>query len=31
MNRERYYCRWDTSEKYRINMRAYYRMLAGMD
>lgn len=31
MNRDRYFWRWDTEEKYRINMRAYYRMLAGMD
>ena len=31
MNRHRYYWRWDTPEKYRTNMRAYYRMLTGMD
>ena len=31
MNRDRYFWRWDTPVKYRINMRAYYRMLAGMD
>jgi arylsulfatase A-like enzyme len=31
LNRERYFWRWDTPEKYRINMRAYYRMLTGMD
>jgi arylsulfatase A-like enzyme len=31
LNRERWYWRWDTPEKYRINMRAYYRMLTGMD
>jgi arylsulfatase A-like enzyme len=31
MNRERYFWRWDTPEKYKTNMRAYYRMLTGMD
>lgn len=31
INRERYFWRWDTPEKYRTNMRAYYRMLTGMD
>lgn len=31
MNRERWYWRWDTPEKYTINMRAYLRMLSGMD
>ncbi len=31
LNRERWYWRWDTPEKYRLNMRAYYRMLTGMD
>jgi arylsulfatase A-like enzyme len=31
INRDRYYWRWDTPEKYRVNMRALYRMLAGMD
>ncbi len=31
INRERYYWRWDTPEKYTINMRAYYRMLTGID
>lgn len=31
MNRDRWYWRWDTPEKYRVNMRAYYRMLTGMD
>ena len=30
-NRDRWYWRWDTPEKYAINMRAYYRMLTGMD
>jgi choline-sulfatase len=31
MNRDRWFWRWDTPEKYRINMRAHYRMLTGMD
>lgn len=31
MNRDRWYWRWDTTEKYNINMRAYLRMLTGMD
>lgn len=31
MNRDRWYWRWDTPEKYAINMRAYMRMLTGMD
>jgi len=31
MNRIRYMWRWDTPEKYRINMRAMYRMITGMD
>jgi arylsulfatase A-like enzyme len=31
MNRDRYLWRWDTLEKYRVNMRALYRMLTGMD
>ena len=31
INRDRYFWRWDTPEKYRTNMRALYRMLAGMD
>ena len=31
MNRDRWFWRWDTPEKYRTNMRAYYRMLTGMD
>lgn len=31
MNRDRWFWRWDTPEKYRVNMRAYYRMLTGMD
>lgn len=31
MNRERWFWRWDTPEKYRVNMRAFYRSLTGMD
>ena len=31
LSRERYYWRWDTPEKYQANMRAYYRMITGID
>jgi arylsulfatase A-like enzyme len=31
LNRERYFWRWDTKEKYQTNMRAYYRMISGYD
>ncbi|MFT5905938.1 MAG: arylsulfatase A-like enzyme [Cryomorphaceae bacterium] len=31
LNRDRWFWRWDTPEKYKLNMRAYYRMLSGMD
>ncbi|MBN1417689.1 MAG: sulfatase [Planctomycetes bacterium] len=31
MNRNRYFWRWDTPEKYATNMRAYFRMLTGID
>ncbi len=31
MNRDRYHWRWDTEHKYQVNMRAYFRMLYGMD
>ncbi len=31
MNRERFFWRWDTPEKYQVNMRAYLRMLSGID
>ena len=31
MNRKRFYWRWDTPEKYQINMRSYLRMLSGID
>lgn len=31
INRDRYSWSYDTPEKFRVNMRALYRMLAGMD
>jgi arylsulfatase A-like enzyme len=31
LNRLRYFWRWDTPEKYQINIRAYYRMASGID
>ncbi len=31
MNRERYFWRWDTPEKYQKNMKAYFRMISGID
>lgn len=31
LNRERFFWRWDTIEKYRKNIRAYYRMITGID
>lgn len=31
INRTRYFWGYDTPEKYRVNLRALYRMLAGMD
>ncbi|MEN9632934.1 MAG: hypothetical protein RL077_1338 [Verrucomicrobiota bacterium] len=31
INRARYFWAYDTPEKYRVNLRAIYRMLAGMD
>ncbi|MEN8118606.1 MAG: sulfatase, partial [Bacteroidota bacterium] len=31
LNRERYFWRWDTEEKYQTNMRAYLRMITGYD
>ena len=31
LNRQRYFWRWDTAEKYQRNMKAYYRMLSGLD
>ena len=30
-HRERYHWRWDTQEKYQLNMRANFRMLSGID
>jgi arylsulfatase A-like enzyme len=31
LSRSRYYWRWDTPEKYQTNIRAYYRMITGID
>lgn len=31
MHRERWFWRWDTPEKYQKNVRAYYRMITGLD
>ena len=31
LNRERYFWRWDTEEKYQVNLRAYFRMISGYD
>src|SRR5690606_10399174 len=31
MNRDRWYWRWDNPEKYQKNIRAYYRMISGVD
>jgi arylsulfatase A-like enzyme len=31
INRERFFWRWDTPEKYQTNMRAYFRMITGLD
>jgi len=31
LNRERFFWRWDTPEKYEKNIKAYYRMLSGID
>ncbi len=31
LNRRRYFWRWDTEKKYRRNVRAYYRMISGVD
>lgn len=31
MNRDRWFWRWDTPEKYQKNIRAYFRMLSGID
>ena len=31
INRERFFWRWNTDEKYQMNVRAYYRMVSGID
>ncbi len=31
MNRDRWFWRWDTPEKYQANIRAYFRMISGID
>lgn len=31
INRERYFWRWNTPEKYQTNIHAYYRMVSGID
>jgi len=31
MHRERFFWRWDTEEKYQVNMTAYFRMISGYD
>ena len=31
LHRERWFWRWDTPEKYERNVRAYYRMISGID
>ena len=31
INRERYFWRWNTPQKYQTNIRAYYRMASGID
>ena len=31
INRERFFWRWNTEEKYQTNVRAYYRMVSGID
>lgn len=31
LNRERFFWRWDTPEKYQSNIRAYFRMISGVD
>ena len=31
ITRERYFWRWNTPEKYQTNIRAYYRMVTGID
>ena len=31
ITRERYFWRWNTPEKYQTNLRAYLRMVSGID
>lgn len=31
LNRQRWYWRWDTPEKYQKNVKGYYRMITGID
>ncbi len=31
MNRQRWFWRWDTPEKYQKNIKGYYRMISGVD
>ncbi len=31
MNRDRFFWRWDNREKFETNLRAYYRMITGLD
>lgn len=31
LNRERYFWRWDTPEKYQKNIQSYFRMISGID
>ncbi|MEM7395457.1 MAG: sulfatase-like hydrolase/transferase, partial [Verrucomicrobiota bacterium] len=31
MNRDRWFWRWDTPEKYQKNVKGYYRMISGLD
>ena len=31
INRERFFWRWNTEQKYQTNMRAYHRMVSGID
>lgn len=31
INRERFFWRWNTDDKYQTNVRAYYRMVSGID
>ncbi len=31
INRERFFWRWNTDKKYQTNIRAYYRMVSGID